>query len=58
MRQGWPSGAIRKGSHGLQTGKAEQAVAECATPGGKRMLVKWWSRGGSRYVLVNQTQVG
>ena len=37
---------------------AEQAVAECAKPGSKRTLVKVWSRGGSRYVVVDQTKVG
>ena len=37
---------------------AEQAVAECAKPGSKRTLVKVWSRGGSRYVVVDQSKVG
>ncbi len=37
---------------------AEQAVAECAKPSGKRTLVKVWSHGGSRYVVVDQSKVG
>ena len=37
---------------------AEQAVAECAKPGSKRTLVKVWSHGGSRYIVVDQTKVG
>ena len=37
---------------------AEQAVAECSKPGSKRTLVKVWSRGGSRYIVVDQTKVG
>ncbi|MDB6139745.1 MAG: protease Do [Verrucomicrobiaceae bacterium] len=34
---------------------AEQAVTECSKPSSKRTLVKVWSHGGSRYVVVDQT---
>lgn len=37
---------------------AEQAVAECSKPSSKRTLVKIWSHGGSRYVVVDQSKVG
>ncbi|MDB6116926.1 MAG: protease Do, partial [Verrucomicrobiaceae bacterium] len=37
---------------------AEQAVAECAKPSSKRTLVKVWSHGSSRYVVVDQSKVG
>jgi len=37
---------------------AEQAVAECAKPSSKRTLVKIWTKGSSRYVVVDQSKVG
>ena len=35
---------------------AEQAVAACAKPADKQTLVKVWSHGGSRYVVVDETK--
>ncbi len=36
---------------------AEQAAAACEKPADKQTLVKVWSHGGSRYVVVNETKV-
>lgn len=33
-----------------------QAVAACEKPADKQMLVKVWSHGGSRYVVVDETK--
>jgi serine protease Do len=35
---------------------AEQAVAACEKPADKQTLVKVWSHGGSRYVVVDETK--
>ena len=35
---------------------AEQAVAACEKPADKQTLVRVWSHGGSRYVVVNETK--
>jgi serine protease Do len=37
---------------------AEQAVAATAKPTGKETLLHIWSQGGSRYVVVDETQAG
>ncbi|MHB8520020.1 MAG: DegQ family serine endoprotease [Limisphaerales bacterium] len=37
---------------------AEQAVAACEKPADKQTLVKVWSHGGSRYVVVDETKAG
>jgi serine protease Do len=35
---------------------AEQAVAACEKPAGQQTLVKVWSQGASRYVVVDETK--
>jgi serine protease Do len=37
---------------------AEQAVAACAKPADKQTLVKVWSQGGSRFVVVDEPKAG
>jgi serine protease Do len=37
---------------------AEQAVAACAKPTGKKTLLQVWSHGSKRYVVVDETQAG
>jgi serine protease Do len=37
---------------------AEQAVVACEKPADKRTLVRVWSHGGSRYVVVDETKAG
>jgi len=37
---------------------AEQAVAATAKPAGNQTLLQVWSRGGNRYVVVDETQAG
>ena len=37
---------------------AEQATAACEKPAGKVSLVKIWSHGGSRFVVVDQSKAG
>jgi serine protease Do len=37
---------------------AEQAVAACEKPADKQTLVKVWSQGGSRYVVVDEAKAG
>ena len=37
---------------------AEEAVVACEKPADKRTLVRVWSHGGSRYVVVDESKAG